>query len=122
MIKVFIRARYLDNLNHLNNEEIRESLYSLKKTLDKFKHGIRSSFSNVFTDSLDEYDAPIEKDILDTVYSTSGYTNQDVQLLSSRIIELLGLLLRTKYYTGVERDNIVKMLESMHSIYQTYKS
>ncbi len=122
MIKVFIRARYLDNLNHLNNEDIRESLYSLKKTLDKFKHGIRSSFSNVFTDSLDEYDAPIEKDILDTVYSTSGYTNQDVQLLSSRIIELLGLLLRTKYYTGVERDNIVKMLESMHSIYQTYKS
>ena len=89
MIKVFLKARYFENLKHIDDDSIRENLYSLRTILNKFSHGVRSSFINLFTDSLDEYDAVIEKDILDEVYKSSKYSKQDVVLLSSKIVKFL---------------------------------
>ena len=121
MIKVFVKARYFENLKHIDNQEIKDNLYSLRTILNKFSHGVKSSFFNLFTDSLDEYDAVIEKDILDVVYESSKYNKQDVALLSSQVVEFLRSLLKTKHYTGKEKENLTKMLERMITIYETYK-
>ena len=121
MIKVFLKARYFENLKHIDDDSIRENLYSLRTILNKFSHGVRSSFFNLFTDSLDEYEAVIEKDILDEVYKSSKYNKQDVVLLSSKIVDFLNSLLKTKYYTGREKENLTKMLERMITIKKTYE-
>ena len=121
MIKVFLKARYFENLKHIDDDSIRENLYSLRTILNKFSHGVRSSFFNLFTDSLDEYEAVIEKDILDEVYKSSKYNKQDVVLLSSKIVDFLNSLLKTKYYTGREKENLAKMLERMITIKKTYE-
>jgi molecular chaperone DnaK (HSP70) len=122
MIKALQKAKYLNNLKHMTVEEIYECLSTLRTVLNKFSHGVRSSFFGLFTDSLDEYDSLIESDILDSVYKESKYSSQDVVLLSSNIALLITSLLNSKVYVGAERDNLIKMLESMRALEQTYKN
>ncbi len=122
LIKVLQRSRYLTNLGHINNDELRSDLDSLRTILNKYSHGVRSSFfSEVFNDSLDEYDSLIESNILDEVYKESKYSAQDVVLISSNIASLISSLINTKVYIGTDRDNLIKMLESMYTLVQTYK-
>tara|TARA_Y100000591_G_scaffold284714_1_gene266565 strand:+ start:303 stop:2552 length:2250 start_codon:yes stop_codon:yes gene_type:complete len=122
LIKVLLKSRYLKNLGHTNTDEVKGHLNSLRTILNKFSHGVRSSFfSDVFNDSLDEYDSLIESNILEEVYKESKYTAQDVGLLSSNIVSLISSLINTKVYTGQERDDLIQMLESMHTLVQTYK-
>ncbi len=122
LIKVLQKSRYLTNLGHTNTDEIRSGLDSLRTILNKYSHGVRSSFfSEVFNDSLDEYDSLIESNILDEVYKESKYTAQDVVLISSNIASLILSLINTKVYVGTDRDNLIKMLESMYTLVQTYK-
>ena len=122
LIKVLLKSRYLQNLGHTNTDKVKGSLDSLRRILNKFSHGVRSSFfSEVFNDSLDEYDSLIESNILEEVYKESKYTAQDVVLLSSNIVSLISSLINTKVYTGQERDDLIQMLESMHTLEQTYK-
>ena len=122
LIKVLQRSRYLTNLGHINTDELRSDLDSLRTILNKYSHGVRSSFfSEVFNDSLDEYDSLIESNILDEVYKESKYSAQDVVLISSNIASLISSLINTKVYIGTDRDNLIKMLESMYTLVQTYK-
>ncbi len=122
LIKVLLKSRYLQNLGHTNTNEVKGSLDSLRTILNKFSHGVRSGFfSEVFNDSLDEYDSLIESNILEEVYKESTYTAQDVVLLSSNIVSLISSLINTKVYTGQEREDLIQMLESMHTLVQTYK-
>jgi len=122
LIKVLQRSRYLTNLGHINTDELRSDLDSLRTILNKYSHGVRSSFfSEVFNDSLDEYDSLIESNILEEVYKESKYTAQDVVLISSNIASLISSLINTKVYIGTDRDNLIKMLESMYTLVQTYK-
>ena len=122
LIKVLQRSRYLTNLGHINTDELRSDLDSLRTILNKYSHGVRSSFfSEVFNDSLDEYDSLIESNILDEVYRESKYSAQDVVLISSNIASLISSLINTKVYIGTDRDNLIKMLESMYTLVQTYK-
>ncbi len=122
LIKVLLKSRYLKNLGHTNTDEVKGHLNSLRTILNKFSHGVRSSFfSDVFNDSLDEYDSLIESNILEEVYKESKYTAQDVGFLSSNIVSLISSLINTKVYTGQERDDLIQMLESMHTLVQTYK-
>ena len=122
LIKVLQRSRFLTNLGHINTDELRSDLDSLRTILNKYSHGVRSSFfSEVFNDSLDEYDSLIESNILDEVYKESKYSAQDVVLISSNIASLISSLINTKVYIGTDRDNLIKMLESMYTLVQTYK-
>ena len=122
LIKVLLKSRYLQNLGHTNTDEVKGHLNSLRTILNKFSHGVRSGFfAEVFNDSLDEYDSLIESNILEEVYKESKYTAQDVVLLSSNIVSLISSLINTKVYTGQERDDLIQMLESMHTLVQTYK-
>ena len=122
LIKVLQRSRYLTNLGHINTDELRSDLDSLRTILNKYSHGVRSSFfSEVFNDSLDEYDSLIESNILDEVYKESKYSAQDVVLISSNIASLISSLINTKVYIGTDRDNLIKMLESMYTLVKTYK-
>jgi len=122
LIKVLLKSRYLQNLGHTNTDEVKGSLDSLRTILNKFSHGVRSGFfAGVFNDSLDEYDSLIESNILEEVYKESTYTAQDVVLLSSNIVLLISSLINTKVYTGQEREDLIQMLESMHTLVQTYK-
>ena len=122
LIKVLQRSRFLTNLGHINTDELRSNLDSLRTILNKYSHGVRSSFfSEVFNDSLDEYDSLIESNILDEVYKESKYSAQDVVLISSNIASLISSLINTKVYIGTDRDNLIKMLESMYTLVQTYK-
>ena len=122
LIKVLQRSRYLTNLGHINTDELRSDLDSLRTILNKYSHGVRSSFfSEVFNDSLDEYDSLIESNILDEVYKESKYSAQDVVLISSNIASLISSLINTKVYIGTDRDSLIKMLESMYTLVQTYK-
>ena len=121
LIKVLQKSRYLSNLKHINNPVVQANLEPLRTLLNKFSHGVRSSFFGLFTDSLDEYDSSIESNILNAVYKESKYTAQDVVLLSSNVSHLITSLINTKIYIGQERESLIKMLESMHSMVQTYK-
>ena len=122
LIKVLLKSRYLQNLGHVNTDEVKRHLNSLRTILNKFSHGVRSGFfAGVFNDSLDEYDSLIESNILEEVYKESTYTAQDVVLLSSNIVLLISSLINTKVYTGQEREDLIQMLESMHTLVQTYK-
>ena len=122
LIKVLQRSRFLTNLGHINTDELRSDLDSLRTILNKYSHGVRSSFfSEVFNDSLDEYDSLIESNILDEVYKESKYSAQDVVLISSNIASFISSLINTKVYIGTDRDNLIKMLESMYTLVQTYK-
>ena len=121
LIKVLQKSRYLHNLAHINNPLVQSNLESLRTILNKFSHGVRSSFFGLFTDSLDEYDSSIESNILNAVYKESKYTSQDVVLLSSNVNSLITSLINTKVYLGKDRANLIKMLESMHAVEQTYK-
>ena len=121
LIKVLQKSRYLKNLGHTNIQEVRDSLESLRTILNKFSHGVRSSFFGLFTDSLDEYDSSIESNILNAVYKESKYTPQDVVLLASNVVYLLTSLINTEEYKGKDRENLMKMLESMLALEQTYK-
>ena len=121
LIKVLQKSRYLKNLGHTNTQEVRDSLESLRTILNKFSHGVRSSFFGLFTDSLDEYDSSIESNILNAVYRESKYTPQDVVLLASNVVYLLTSLINTEEYKGKDRENLMKMLESMLALEQTYK-
>ena len=121
LIKVLQKSRYLSNLKHINNAVVQDTLEPLRTLLNKFSHGVRSSFFGLFTDSLDEYDSSIESNILNAVYKESKYTAQDVVLLSSNVSHLITSLINTKIYIGQERESLIKMLESMHSVVQTYR-
>jgi len=121
LIKVLQKSRYLNNLLHTNTQEVKGNLESLRTILNKFSHGVRSSFFGLFTDSLDEYDSPIESNILNAVYKESKYTSQDVVLLASNINSLITSIINTKVYIGKDREDLIRMLESMHALEQTYK-
>ena len=121
LIKVLQKSRYISNLEHINNPVVQDNLEPLRTLLNKFSHGVRSSFFGLFTDSLDEYDSSIESNILNAVYKESKYTAQDVVLLSSNVSHLITSLINTKIYIGQERASLIKMLESMHTVVQTYK-
>ena len=121
LIKVLQKSRYISNLEHINNPVVQDNLEPLRTLLNKFSHGVRSSFFGLFTDSLDEYDSSIESNILNAVYKESKYTAQDVVLLSSNVSHLITSLINTKVYLGKERADLIKMLESMHTVVQTYK-
>ena len=121
LIKVLQKSRYLSNLEHINNPVVQDNLEPLRTLLNKFSHGVRSSFFGLFTDSLDEYDSSIESNILNAVYKESKYTSQDVILLSSNVNSLITSLINTKVYLGKDRADLIKMLESMHAVEQTYK-
>ena len=97
LIKVLQKSRYLNKLEHTSSDDLKDKLDSLLRILNKYRHGVRSDyFSEVFNDSLDEYDSLIESNILDEIYKDSQYTAQDVVLLSSNIISLLTSLINTK--------------------------
>jgi len=121
LIKVLQKSRHLNKLTHTNTNEVRDHLESLRTILNKFSHGVRSSFFGLFTDSLDEYDASIESNILNAVIKESKYTSQDVVLLTSNVISLITSLINTKVYIGKEREDLIRMLESMYALEQTYK-
>ena len=121
LIKVLQKSRYISNLEHINNPVVQDNLEPLRTLLNKFSHGVRSSFFGLFTDSLDEYDSSIESNILNAVYKESKYTSQDVILLSSNVNSLITSLINTKVYLGKDRADLIKMLESMHAVEQTYK-
>ena len=76
----------------------------------------------LFADSLDEYDAPIESSILNAVFKESKYTQQDVVLLASSVYPLITLLINTKVYVGKDRDNLIRMAESMLALQKTFKN
>ena len=82
LIKVLQKSRDINIC--LIQTRCKDSLESLRTILNKFSHGVRSSFG-LFTDSLDEYDAPIENSILNAVFKESKYTQQDVVLLASSV-------------------------------------
>ena len=122
LIKVLQKSRYINNLSHTNTQDVKDSLESLRTILNKFSHGVRSSFFGLFADSLDEYDAPIESSILNAVFKESKYTQQDVVLLASSVYPLITLLINTKVYVGKDRENLIRMAESMLALQKTFKN
>ena len=122
LIKVLQKSRYLNNLSHTNTQEIKVNLESLRTILNKFSHGVRSGFFGLFTDSLDEYDSPIESNILNAVFKESKYTPQDVVLLATNVFSLITSLINTKVYIGKDREDLIRMAESMLSLEKTYRN
>jgi len=122
LIKVLQKSKYINNLSHTNTQDVKDSLESLRTILNKFSHGVRSSFFGLFVDSLDEYDAPIESSILNAVFKESKFTQQDVVLLASSVYPLITLLINTKVYVGKDREDLIRMAESMLALQKTFKN